>query len=177
MADWVWPPKSPPPPGIVITSLGLVVRINELAADFPYVQIEVQGGFVVIIEQFQLGGIDALEGPHIVVERNEDLGSQVPPDTKAIRGGHFILDTGAIVAVGDQGHINFMLLPLFVKTGGEMRIAAVVKATARGLDNIINRSLVHIRQGLGGKIIIIGRWGQKTVRSKDSTTTTSISLT
>jgi hypothetical protein len=38
-----------------------------------------------------------------------------------------------------------------------MRIAAVVEATARGPDNVINRALIHIRQGLGGEIIIIAR--------------------
>ena len=147
--------------GVVVIELILVLGIGVLASHLPEegVELVLVAVLLEVVEEFDLLAVGLEVGPHVPVDRNNHLAPQVLRHAQDVGGGHLVLHTDGVLAEGAEGHVDVVVLAVLGEVDGEMGVAGVVDVAAGGLDQVVDRLLVHVRGADAGELLPVRAGG------------------
>ena len=147
----------------MVAALGRILRVDVFAAHLPDERVEpiVEPLPAHLVEDLDLAGVRRKVAPHIVVDGHDHLAPQRLRHAQDIHRGHLVGDAHRVFAVGAERHVDVIVLAVFGKINGIVAVAAVVDVAAAGLDQVVDRLVVHIA-GAGVADILLAVGGHQT---------------
>lgn len=70
-----------------------------------------------------------------------------------VDGGHLVLVTNGVLAIGAKGHVDLVLRRAWQSGRSSVRVTRVVDVPARGLDCVVDRLIIHGGDGAGQRLV------------------------
>ena len=111
-------------PTVMVVDLILILWIDVAAPHLPekWMELILITIFLEIIQQLDLVAVSLEIRPYIPVNWNNDLALEILSHAQDIHRGHLVLHADWILAEGAERYIDIVVLAMFRKINGEMRI-------------------------------------------------------